>query len=39
MDYGMIAYAEIESIKLKLYEITERLQALEKEKEDAKESV
>lgn len=30
MDYGKIAYAELEIIKLKLYEITERLQALEK---------
>ena len=34
MDYGKIAYAELEIIKLKLYEITQRLQALEKEKEE-----
>ena len=30
MDYGKIAYAELEIIKLKLYEITQRLQVLEK---------
>lgn len=35
MDYGKIAYVELESIKLKLKEIVERIKALEDKEEEA----